>query len=55
MGQDGKQTHEQNAVISMVDNGLKSCSFGEPTFKLHADNCGGEYMNLEMYIYIQIT
>ena len=33
IGQDGKQTHELNAVISMVDNGLKSCSFGDPTFK----------------------
>ena len=53
--QDGKQTHELNAVISMVDNGLKSCSFEEPTFKLHADNCGDEYINLEMYIYVQIT
>ena len=42
--QDGKQTHELNAVISLVDNGLKSCSFEEPTFKLHANNCGGEYI-----------
>ena len=46
IGQDGKQTHGPNAVISMVDNGLTRCSFGEPTFKLHADNCGGEYMNI---------
>ena len=43
IGQDGKQTHGPNAVISMVDNGLTRCSFEEPTFKLHADNCGGEY------------
>ena len=46
IGQDGKQTHGPNAVISMVDNGLTRCSFGEPTFKLHADNCGGEYINI---------
>ena len=42
IGQDGKQTHGPNVVISMADNGLTRCSFGEPTFKLHADNCGGE-------------
>ena len=39
---DGKLSHGQNAVISMVDHGLSVAVYGEESCSFHVDNCVGK-------------
>ncbi|KAJ8318239.1 LOW QUALITY PROTEIN: hypothetical protein KUTeg_003330 [Tegillarca granosa] len=51
MGEDGKDCHGANAVISMVDYALSTKGFGEQECGIHADNCGGQNKNMYVLAY----
>lgn len=42
IGQDGRETHGPNAVISMLDFHLNKFAYGENVASFHADNCSGK-------------
>ncbi|KAJ8317541.1 hypothetical protein KUTeg_005445 [Tegillarca granosa] len=51
MGEDGKDCHGANTVISMVDYALSTKGFGEQECGIHADNCGGQNKNMYVLAY----
>ncbi|KAJ8315738.1 hypothetical protein KUTeg_007888 [Tegillarca granosa] len=51
MGEDGKDCHDANAVISMVDYALSTKGFGEQECGIHVDNCGGQNKNMYVLAY----
>lgn len=41
LGENGKNVHGPNSVISMLDDALSKYSLGEKVLTLHSDNCAG--------------
>ena len=45
-GKDGANVHGPNAVISMLHHALTNYGYGEKECDLHADNCGGNLLQI---------
>ncbi|KAJ8308706.1 hypothetical protein KUTeg_013580 [Tegillarca granosa] len=51
VGEDGRNVHGPNSVISMLDDALSKYSLGERVLTLHSDNCAGQNKNMYVMAY----